>query len=129
METRGPKKILIVEDERGLAISLATLLKSQGYLIVVAEDGLYGTSMAHEENVDLVILDLGLPAGGGFSVLRNLKDSVKTNCIPVFILTAKQEKELEAKAFEMGAAGFFHKPFNPEELLSRIKEILSTGTV
>lgn len=127
-QTAAPKKILIVEDERGLALGLATLLKSQGYQVVAAEDALYGTSMAHEENVDLVILDLGLPAGGGFTVLKNLKNSVKTNFIPVFILTAKQEKELETKAFEMGAAAFFHKPFNPEQLLGRIKEVFSPNT-
>lgn len=124
MGNSNSKKILIVEDERELSIGLATLLKQEGYLVVVAEDAFYGTSLAHEGNVDLIILDLGLPGGGGFSVLGNLKNSVKTNCVPVLILTAKQEKELEEKALKMGAAAFMHKPFNPKELLRRIKEIL-----
>ncbi len=124
MEKGNPKKILVVEDERGLAISLTTLLKSQGYLVIAAEDAIYGTSLAHEEKVDLVILDLGLPGGGGFSVLENLKNSVKTNCLPVLVLTARQEKELEEKALKIGAVAYMHKPFVPEELLKRIKEIL-----
>lgn len=124
MEEKNPKKILIIEDEEGIALSLVTLLKSQGYSVISAQDALFGTSLAHKENVDLVILDLGLPAGGGFFVLGNLKQSVFTKHVPVIILTGKQEKELEDKAYEMGVAAFLHKPFDPEGLLGRIKEIL-----
>lgn len=125
MEQGNPKKILIVEDESALASSLVTLLRSQGYQLFVAEDALYGVSLAHKEKVDLVILDLGLPGGGGFSVLGNLKKSVDTNCIPILILTGKKEKELEDRAFEMGATAYLHKPFDPEELVAKIKEILA----
>ena len=125
MEKNNPNKILIVEDESALAASLVTLLRSQGYQLFVAEDALYGVSLAHKEKVDLVILDLGLPGGGGFSVLGNLKKSVDTNCIPVLILTGRKEKELEDRAFQMGAAAFIHKPFDPQELLGKIKENLT----
>lgn len=124
MEERRPQKILIVEDEHDLAASLVTLLKSQGYLTLTAYDGLYGISLAHKKDVDLIILDLGLPAGGGLFVLENLKRSVETNTIPVLVLTAKPEKELEEKAFQMGVEAYLHKPFDPQELLDRIKEIL-----
>jgi len=124
MEEKKPKKILIIEDEQELISSLTTLFKSQGYLTLAAYDGLYGISLAHEEKVDLVILDLGLPAGGGLYVLENLKQSVKTNSIPVLILTARQEKELEEKAYQMGVEAYLYKPFDPKELLDKIKEIL-----
>ena len=124
MAEEALKKILIIEDEQELVLSLATLLKSRKYLTVAAYDSLYGISLAHQENVDLIILDLGLPAGGGFYVLENLRKSIKTNTIPVLVLTARTEKELEEKALKLGAAAYMHKPFDPEELLSRISEIL-----
>ena len=125
MAEEALKKILIIEDEQELVLSLATLLKSRKYLTVAAYDSLYGISLAHQENVDLIILDLGLPAGGGFYVLENLRKSIKTNTIPVLVLTARTEKELEEKALKLGVAAYMHKPFDPEELLSRISEILT----
>lgn len=119
------KKILVIEDEEALALSLSTFLRAQGYLALAAYDSLYGVSLAHKEKVDLVILDLGLPAGGGFYVLENLKKSVETNNIPVIVLTARQEKELKDKAYQMGVAVYLNKPFDPPELLAKIKEVLN----
>lgn len=124
MTEEKAKKILIIEDEQELVLSLVTLFKSQGYLTLAAYDGLYGISLAHKGDVDLIILDLGLPAGGGLYVLENLKKSVQTNLIPVLVLTARQEKELEEKAYQMGVEAYLHKPFDPKELLDKIKEIL-----
>ncbi len=126
MAEKSAKKILIIEDEKELVMALSTLFKSQGYSTVAAYDALYGISSAHQEKPDLIILDLGLPAGGGFYVLKNLKDSVETSDIPIFILTAKQEPDLEERAKELGAAKFFPKPFDPPALLNQIKEILNT---
>lgn len=119
------KKILIIEDLEELALSLATLFKSQGYQIFVAYDSVFGISLAHKQAPDLITLDLGLPAGGGFFVLENLKKSAATSNIPVLVLTARKEKELEEKALKMGAVAYLHKPFEPQELLEKIKEILS----
>jgi len=118
------KKILIIEDENELAFSLSSLLKSQGYSTIIANDGLYGTSQLQKEKVDLVILDLGLPAGGGFFVLENLKRSVYTNDIPVIVLTAQQGEGLRDKVHGMGAQAFLNKPFNPEELLDCIDRFI-----
>ena len=125
MQEKIVKKILIVEDEKELMFGLATLLKSQGYLIIAANDSLFGISLAHKEKPDLIILDLGLPAGGGFYVLENLKNSVETFDIPVLILTAQQGLDLEERAKQMGVVAYFHKPFDPEILLSQIKEIFN----
>ncbi len=118
------KKILIVEDERELSLGLSTLLKSQGYLIISASDALFGINLAHKEKPDLIILDLGLPAGGGFYVLENINNSIETNNIQIMVLTGQQGMELEEKARKMGAAAYLHKPFEPTELLSQVKEIL-----
>jgi len=125
MQEKTIKKILIVEDEKELALGLATLFKAQGYLVIAAHDSMFGISLAHKEKPDLIILDLGLPAGGGLHVLRNLKNSIETLDIPVLVLTAQQGVDLEADVKQLGAVAFFHKPFEPESLLSRIKDILN----
>ncbi len=124
-EKNAKKKILIVEDEQELALSLNTLLKSQGYLTITANDSLYGISLAYKDKPDLIILDLGLPAGGGFYVLKSLKESTETNDIPVLIFTGRQEPELEDRAYQQGAVAFIRKPFESNALLDRIKEILN----
>lgn len=126
MENKTAKKILIVEDEPELLSGLVILLKSQSYLTITASDALFGISLAHREKPDLMILDLGLPAGGGLHVLKSLSNSTATNDIPVLILTAQQGVELEEKLRLMGIAGYFNKPFEPEILLNKIKDILNT---
>lgn len=127
MQEKASKKILLIEDEKELVSGLTTLLKSQGYLIIAAYDSLFGMSLAHKEKPDLIILDLGLPAGGGFYVLGNLKNSTKTLSIPILVLTAQQGVDLEEKVKQMGAAAYFHKPFDPELLLGRISSILNSS--
>ena len=128
MQEKASKKILIIEDEKELAFGLATLLKPQGYSTIVAYDSVFGISLAHKEKPDLIILDLGLPAGGGFYVLENLKNSIATYDIPVLVLTAQQGVDLEAKVKQAGAVAYFHKPFDPVSLLSQIKEILGKSS-
>ncbi|MFH1552086.1 MAG: response regulator [Candidatus Omnitrophota bacterium] len=123
MENRG-KKILIIEDEEGLVLSLRTLLKSQGYEVIVAYDATFGTSLAYKEKPDLIILDLGLPAGGGFSVLKNVKISIFTQDIPTMVLTSNPLKESEERAYALGAAVYLQKPYDPPELLKKIKETI-----
>jgi len=121
------KKILIIENEKELVLAMATMLKAKGYQVVAAFDGMFGISLAHKERPDLIITDIGLPAGGGFYVLENLKNSVATNDIPVLVMTAMPEKDLEEKAVNLGAAGFIRKPFEPDVLLNSICELLSGG--
>jgi len=128
MQKNVSKKILIIEDEQELVLGLATLLKSHGYLIIAANDSLFGITLAHKEKPDLIILDLGLPAGGGFYVLGNLKKSIETFSIPILVLTAQQGEDLEGRAKQMGAIAYFHKPFEPELLLSQIKDILDNSS-
>jgi len=124
MNKETAKKILIIEDQNELALSLSSLLESRGYTTAIANDGLQGKSKVQKEKGDLVILDLGLPAGGGFSVLESLKRSTYTNSIPVIVLTAQQGDELRNKVHGMGAQAFLNKPFNPEELLECVDRFI-----
>lgn len=119
---RLAKRILVVEDEKELLQSLFTLLKSHGYETSGAYDALFGISLAHKEKPDLIILDLGLPAGGGFYLLEQIHNSTETNKIPIMVLTGQQGIWLEEKARKMGVAAYLHKPFEPDELLREIKK-------
>jgi len=121
------KKILIIEDERELVSALFTFLKPQGFEIVAAYDAMFGVKLTHKENVDLVILDMALPAGGGMFVLENIRENPSTCTLPVIVLTARTETEIETKAKKLGVTAFFHKPFDPQEVLKTIKKALMMG--
>lgn len=118
------KKILIVEDDRDVAMVLAARLKSVGYEASVAVDGVQGISFAHKQKPDLIILDLMLPAGGGMGVLEKLRTSVDTFLIPIVILTASKDATYKKKALEKGVNAYMEKPYDGLELLNTIKNIL-----
>jgi DNA-binding response OmpR family regulator len=118
------KKILIVEDERDIVKALTIRLRGAGYEVVTAFDGAQGIFTAHKENPDLIILDIRMPAGNGFSVAEKLKESVNTLAIPVIFLTGSPEKNSEEKAMAVGARFYVKKPYDPEELLDAVSRAL-----
>ncbi len=118
------KTILIIEDDQDQAMLLARHAKSKGYVPKIAYDSIIGFMMMQQVEVDLVILDLGLPGGGGLKVLDNMKRSFKTIDIPVVVLTALTEEGLEEKARQKGAIEYFKKPCPMETLFGAIETIL-----
>jgi DNA-binding response OmpR family regulator len=118
------KKILIVDDERDIVKALMIRLQGAGYEVVTAFDGAQGVFMAHKEKPDLIILDIRMPAGNGFSVAQRLKRSVHTFTIPVIFLTGSPERNAEEKARALGARFYIKKPYDPEELLDAVKRAL-----
>jgi CheY-like chemotaxis protein len=118
------KKILIVDDERDIIKALMIRLQKAGYEVVAAFDGAQGIFTAHKEKPDLIILDIRMPAGDGFSVAEKLKQSQSTFPIPVIFLTGSPEKDSEEKAMILGARFYIKKPYDPEELLDAIKRAL-----
>jgi DNA-binding response OmpR family regulator len=118
------KKILIVDDERDIVKALMIRLQGAGYEVVTAFDGAQGVFMAHKEKPDLIILDIRMPAGDGFSVAQRLKRSTHTFTIPVIFLTGSPETNAEEKARVLGARFYIKKPYDPEELLDAIKRAL-----
>jgi DNA-binding response OmpR family regulator len=118
------KKILIVDDERDILKALMIRLQVAGYEVVTAFDGAQGIFMAHKEQPDLIILDIRMPAGNGFSVAEKLKQSENTFSIPVIFLTGSPEKDSEQKAMKLGARFYIKKPYDPEELLDAIRRAL-----
>ena len=120
------KKILIVDDERDIVKAVMIRLQTSGYEVVTAFDGAQGVFMAHKEKPDLIILDIRMPAGDGFSVAQRLRKSINTFQIPIIFLTGSPEKNSEQRAQELGARFYIKKPYDPEELLDAVKRALET---
>jgi len=123
-----PKKILVVDDDPTILRLIATRLKANNYNVVTAPDAVYAVKKAHEEKPDLIILDIKMPAGGGMSVIENLKMASNTMLIPIICITAEASPEVKRKAIELGAEDFLAKPFHAEELLARVKKALGEDT-
>jgi DNA-binding response OmpR family regulator len=124
----GQKKILIVDDERDIVKALMIRLQSNGYNVVAAFDGAQGIFMANKEVPDLVILDIRMPAEDGFGVAEKLKQSDRTDQIPIIFLTGSPERNAEERAMGLGVRFYIKKPYDPEELLDAVKRALETKT-
>ena len=114
------QKILIIDDDIDLVSSIGTQLKARGYEIATAFDGIRAISQAREEKPDLIILDIKLPAGSGFKVFRNLKESFHTSLIPILLISG--EDDIKSKLEKLNSP-YLLKPFSVEELLNKIREI------
>ncbi|MES2072459.1 MAG: response regulator [Pseudomonadota bacterium] len=116
-----PTKILIVDDDRDIRSLLADYLNGNGYDTMAAADGIAMWSMLDEQHVDLVVLDLNLPGDDGLTLCRNLRAK---SSVPVIMLTARGEPLDRILGLEMGADDYLPKPFEPRELLARIRSVL-----
>jgi len=115
-------RILLIEDEPSLVLTLTDLLTEQGYLVESALDGLSGLAKAQSHHFDLVILDVMLPGKDGLQVCRELRAS--GNHVVVLMLTAKTQLLDRVAGLKLGADDYLAKPFEPPELLARIEALL-----
>jgi DNA-binding response OmpR family regulator len=117
-------KILIVDDDANLRQALKIRLRANHYDTVQASDGYSAIAVAHKEQPNLIVLDLGLPAGDGFAVLERLQESDTLSNIPVIVLTARDPQSNEERTLRAGATAFFQKPADNSELLDVIRAAL-----
>lgn len=122
------KKILIVEDEVVQLTALARRLKSAGFEVVAARDGLTAISTARKEQPDLILLDLGLPAGDGFVVLQRLGMLINTGTIPIIVVSSRTPVGNRDAALKAGAVAYIHKPVDVPILLKAINEALGLSS-
>jgi two-component system alkaline phosphatase synthesis response regulator PhoP len=116
------EKILIIEDERGLAITLTDRLKSEGYSVTAVRDGEEGLQCAIRDPFDLIVLDLMLPGKNGLDVCRELR---QRPCLtPILMLTARSQIVDKVVGLKVGADDYLTKPFEMAELLARIEALL-----
>ena len=119
-----PKQVLIIEDDQKIAMALALRLKAAGYGTTTAYDALTGLNAAINNPPALVLLDISMPAGDGFSVAERIQSLIPTPT-PIIFLTASKKPDFREKAKKMGAAGYFEKPYEAEELFGAIRQALA----
>lgn len=122
------RKILVVEDDRDQLLGLTAMLRMGGYDVVGASEGVAGIAKAKNDRPDLILLDLGLPAGNGFWFLETLRGSPDVGQTPVIVLTAMDAGRSKEKAFAAGADGFGQKPIDRDDLLRSIDGLLAAET-
>lgn len=115
----GKKRVLLVDDEDRIVNFLALKLKVSGYQVVCARDGEKGLELARSTDPDIILLDVIMPGIDGLEVLRRLR---MFSGVPVIILSAKER--ISEDVFALGANGFMSKPFNPDDLISKVKTLL-----
>ena len=120
-------KVMVVDDDPALRQALNLRLRANDYEVVSACDGYSALALAQKERPDLILLDLGLPAGDGFAVLNHLQQFPGLASIPVVVLTARDPQGNEGRSLRSGAVAFFQKPADNDELLGTIRACLSTG--
>ena len=114
-----PKRILLVEDEPGVRLTLTDRLHSEGYAVETAADGEEGMARAANEPFDLVVLDVMLPGRSGFDVCRDLRQ--KGVDAPILMLTARRQVADRVVGLKLGADDYLTKPFDVSELLARVE--------
>jgi DNA-binding response OmpR family regulator len=119
-------RILVVEDDRSIALGLEDDLSLEGYEVEVARDGDAGVTRAREGVFDLILLDVMLPKKDGFEVCRELRRGGVTT--PIIMLTAKAHEAEKVMGLELGADDYVTKPFSPAELRARVKAVLRRAT-
>lgn len=115
------EKILVVDDDNNLCRLLEIYLKKEGYKVFLAKNGAEALDKFHELNPNLVVLDIMLPELDGWEVCQEIRSSSNT---PILMLTAKGEKDDKVKGLDIGADDYVTKPFDPDELVARVKAIL-----
>lgn len=115
------KRILLVEDDKSIVANLTEYLTKEGYAVKSALGQKNALQLVETEKFDLVLLDISLSDGNGFSVCKAIKSDYN---IPVIFLTASGDEYSTVTGFEVGADDYIAKPFRPRELVTRIKNIL-----
>lgn len=115
-------KVLVVDDEWKIRDVLSQFLTEKGYEVILASNGEEAIELAEKENPDVILLDVKMPGIDGIETCRRLKQEEKTRSVPVIMITAFQDREIEA--YLEGADDFVVKPFNMVEISYRIESML-----
>jgi DNA-binding response OmpR family regulator len=121
------KRILIVDDEPNIVVSLEWLMRREGFETLVAGDGEAALAAVERGAPDLVILDVMLPAMNGFEVCRRIRSDPRFGGVKILILSAKGRDAEVAKGLGLGADAYVTKPFSTKDLVAQIKQMVEAG--
>jgi len=114
-------KVLVVDDEPDYLRIAARIAAGAGCSVLTAPTGLKGLELALAEKPDMILLDVGLPDISGFEAARRLRKDPALSSVPIILFTVRSELDMVSEGLKLGAAGYVLKPFDPGELLRRIK--------
>ncbi len=121
------KKILAVDDSGSLRQMLGFTLRSGGYQVIDAVDGVDGLQKAQASPFDLVLTDQNMPNMDGLTLIRRLRAEPAYRSVPILMLTTESSAEMKAKGREAGANGWMVKPFDPNKLLEVVAKVIGPG--
>jgi two-component system copper resistance phosphate regulon response regulator CusR len=118
------KKILLIEDDKKIALALGLRLRSMGFETAIAADAICAMAEALRFCPDMILLDINLPGGNGFLVAERIRSSMAIGSTPIVFITASKRQENRAEARKYGASGFLEKPFS----IAQLSEVIDTCT-
>ena len=116
--------ILVAEDEPDIASLLEVMLRREGFHVMLARTGLDACNLARSHGPDVILLDLDLPGVHGTTVCKDLREDPATEDVPIIIVTALADKKAVAAGLDLGAVDYVTKPFDPRELIARVRSAL-----
>ncbi len=120
-------KVLVIDDDRDMRMALNARLRGQGYETAFAEDGMSAIAIALREKPDVILLDIRLPAGDGFVVLKRISTNANLSHVPVVAISAEDAEGTGQRALAAGAVAYFQKPIDNEGLLLEIAQRTAEG--
>ena len=117
--------IIVADDDKVLSKMICGILKENGHTTRAVFDSMQVMMSAIKDPPDLVILDINMPGGNGLDALRKLKNSSKTNGVPVIVLTGNTDQKLPDEVLKLGASQFLSKPIEPEVLLKAVRDAVA----
>lgn len=127
-EKQMSKKVLIVDDEPNIVVSVEFLMQREGHEVATAADGLEAMDLLRESRPDLLILDVMMPRKNGFEVCAEVRADNRLSGMPILMLTAKGREAEMKKGLSLGADAYITKPFSTHELVMKVNELLDRGT-
>ena len=121
----GGERVLVIDDEAPIRLLCRVNLEAEGMHVTEAADGATGLELARNEPPDVVLLDVMMPGLDGWRVAEELLEDSRTNRIPIIFLTARAEFRDRARGLDIGGVDYVTKPFNPLELASLVRDLLS----
>ena len=120
----GTPTILVADDEEDLRELVSYRLSRSGYEVVEAVDGQEAFELATERTPDLMVLDVMMPRLDGYELTRRVREQDSLRSVPVILLTARSQETDVGRGFDVGADDYLKKPFNPDELVARVRAVL-----
>jgi two-component system, OmpR family, alkaline phosphatase synthesis response regulator PhoP len=121
------QRILVVDDDKQIVRLVQSYLEQAGYAVLTAADGATALRTIRTERPDLVVLDLMLPDQDGWSITRTVRADASQAALPIIMLTARIEDTDKIVGLEIGADDYIAKPFNPRELVARVRAVVGRG--